>query len=440
MAANEREIPKRMCRNPTYLSLPNQWDTSVSYEENLAMLTYNYNLIVEYLENLTTDYQSYTDNAINSLRNEVYEKYDAALVNLKNYIDTQDEMYWQRHVEDMLAVNTRITELRNYVDINFADIRQKHLADYNQLNSKIDTVQSMLITYTDNAIAALKDWTLEQIDDILDKVDEVNEDGFRIYNPTTGLKDRVGNTVNDVYEALRIHAVTAEEHDKWYTAYDHDGSSFKRLMMSALDYDVEAHLIMYEFLSDCVFSPYTGEYIKQNVAIEQVASIPNGFMLTAGERDMILDFSGEDYVKRNWTPYQWDTKGITVYDEDGMETVERTDDGFTREFTEPAELIGVETSLATFPTTAYVKWTLPEEMITFDDEVIDITPSIELTANEGDIMVEKESDVFYQDASGHLKAVGAKMLVDVKENQEVTFGDAHLSCKILKTPLKIHVV
>ena len=53
----DKEKPKKVCNPPSWLSLPSAWDWSISFEENLGKILYNVNVIVQYLEDLQTNYE-----------------------------------------------------------------------------------------------------------------------------------------------------------------------------------------------------------------------------------------------------------------------------------------------------------------------------------------------------------------------------------------------
>lgn len=333
------EKPKKVCNPPSWLSLPSAWDWSISFEENLGKILYNVNVIVQYLEDLQTNYEEYTDKAIDALRveltaviDQLRDYHDRTLAELRTYVDQQDTFYWNEHLKDVVRIEGMITDLRTYVDTNFKDIRDKHASDVVKIYADMDVMKQNLTAYVDSSIERTRAWVKEELDKLRLEVDEINEDGFRIDNPTTGLRDHVGNTVTDVWNALRVHAITAAQFDEWFEAFDNVGTDFQKLYMTAIDFDVQAYRIMYEKYKHRIYNPMTGEWERIQTAVEDVASMDNQMCLTAGERDNILQFNDADYKRYNATAYFWDRYSIQIFDTNDIKTISRTETGFKRKF------------------------------------------------------------------------------------------------------------
>lgn len=320
MAENdEMKLPEKMCNPPVWLSLPSAWDWSLSNAENLRKMAYNINVIIQYLQDLQTNYESYTDEKIAELKayldaadKEIYEYIDKLNANMKSYVDTQDLAYWERHLQDITRLQTNIDNLRAYCDENFEDIRTKHAQDIAQLHGALQSQYEQLTAYTDRQIDVLQAWTSEQLDQIRLEVDEINEDGFRIDNPTTGERDRVGNTVNDVYNALRVHAITCDEFDAWFTYYGNDCNSFRNMFISAIDFDTRAHLLTYAQYDEQVNSPVTGMMVSHAQALEEIMSFSSEQALDCTDRDG-LDLTCEQIAEKAWTAFQWDTESVGYF-------------------------------------------------------------------------------------------------------------------------------
>lgn len=325
MADNKNgKLPKQIVNPPSWLSLPSAWDWSLSYAENLRKLVYNVNVIIQYLQDLQTNYEEYTDKAIAKLKEYVdaadqalHEYADSLNAAMKAYVDSQDLLYWEKHTQDITRLQNNIDALRAYCDENFEDIRTKHAQDIAQLHGALQSQYEQLTAYTDRQIDVLQAWTNEQLDQIRLEVDEINEDGFRIDNPTTGERDRVGNTVNDVYNALRVHAITCEEFDAWFTYYDNDCDSFRNLFISAIDFDTRAHLLMYAQYDEQVNSPVTGMMVSHAQALEEIMSFSSEQALDCTDRDG-LDLTCATIFAKNWSAFQWDTESVGYFNTDNF--------------------------------------------------------------------------------------------------------------------------
>lgn len=135
-----------------------------------------------------------------------------------------------------------------------------------------------------------------------------------------------------LWNALRVHAITAAQFDEWFEAFDNVGSDFQKLYMTAIDFDVQAYRIMYEKYKHRIYNPMTGEWGRIQTAVEDVASMDNQMCLTASERDNILQFNDADYKRYNATAYFWDRNSIQIFDTATIQTVDRSTNGFRRKF------------------------------------------------------------------------------------------------------------
>lgn len=328
MADNKNgKLPEQIVNPPSWLSLPSAWDWSLSYAENLRKLVYNVNVIIQYLQDLQTNYEEYTDQKVAELKayvdaadQSLRDYADSLNAAMKAYVDSQDLAYWERHTQDITRLQNNIDALRTYCDKNFEDIRTKHAQDIAQLHGALQSQYEQLTAYTDRQIDVLQAWTNEQLDQIRLEVDEINEDGFRIDNPTTGERDHVGNTVNDVYNALRVHAITCDEFDAWFTYYDNDCDSFRNLFISAIDFDTRAHLLMYAQYDEQVNSPVTGMMVSHAQALEEIMSFSSEQALDCTDRDG-LDLTCATIFAKNWSAFQWDTESVGYFNTENFQIV-----------------------------------------------------------------------------------------------------------------------
>lgn len=348
MSNKDNNIPNKQVFMPTWISLPSEWDESVSQVEMLQQMLYNINCIIQYLEDLQTNYQGYTDNAIDNLRVELTTKYDAIIADLKEYhdsavktlyayIDTQDTNYWIITLEQVTRIDKRIDDLIVYVNSNFDEIRENHSNDINNIYKFIEATRKELMTFIELNNQSIMEWVEKTYQEILDKVDEVNEDGFRILNPTTGYKDKVENTVLDVYDALRVFAVTAQQWDEWFIKLNHTGQDFKFLNMSALEFDTRSWLVMYGFGYDNIISPVTGLSTSIQNAVEEVSTNSVATTPLTGNIDCEkwdnLALDQNDYeVNYTMSAYEHDFKSAHIFDNQQIITTGQSKDGYTREY------------------------------------------------------------------------------------------------------------
>ena len=210
----------------------------------------------------------------------------------------------------MKRLEALIEELQAYAD----DIKLTHEKDVAQLNGKIDETKTYLEQYTDYAVERLKEWVEEQLEALRLEIDEVNEDGFRIFDPTTGYRDRVGNTVNNVYDVLRVRAITCGQFDAWFSAFDKDCDDFKALYIRAGAFDAESYCKMYGVFDASVNSPASGDILSHARALDEVIQVDAELHLTAQEFDSVMAETCQAIKTKNKDALWWDTENATFYD------------------------------------------------------------------------------------------------------------------------------
>lgn len=328
----DKKLPEKLCFNNAYLSLPSEWDASISQLEMMQKIAYNINQIIQFLTDLETNYQNYTDTKVAELKAELLKTLDQTVKTLHSYIDTQDAYYWAEHTKDVKRLEALIEELRAYAD----DIKLTHEKDVAQLNGKIDETKTYLEQYTDYAVERLKEWVEEQLEKLRLEIDEVNEDGFRIFDPTTGYRDRVGNTVNNVYDVLRVRAITCGQFDAWFTAFDKDCEDFKALYIRAGAFDAESYYKMYGVFDASVNSPASGVTLSNARALDEVMQVDAELHLTAQDFDTVMSETCQAIKTKNKDALWWDTENATFYDTYnvvtglGNRTVGRSENGFVK--------------------------------------------------------------------------------------------------------------
>jgi len=328
----DKKLPEKLCFNNAYLSLPSEWDASISQLEIMQKIAYNINQIIQFLTDLETNYQNYTDAKVAELRAELLETLAKTVDDLKAYTDTQDAYYWAEHTKDVKRLETLIAELRAYAN----DIKLTHEKDVAQLNGKIDETKAYLEQYTDFAVERLKEWVEEQLEKLRLEIDEVNEDGFRIFDPTTGYRDRVGNTVNNVYDVLRVRAITCGQFDSWFPAFDKDCEDFKALHIRAGAFDAESYCKMYGVFNASVNSPASGDALSHARALDEVMQVDAELHLTAQEFDSVMSETCQAIKTKKKDALWWDTENATFYDTYnvgnglGVRTIGRSAHGFIK--------------------------------------------------------------------------------------------------------------
>lgn len=270
--------------------LPTVYDDSLSYYEVLGKITLKVNEVIETLQSWKTDNQAYTEAQAANLRSEILAQIDeinAELLAIKNalqeqkqYIDTQDNAILQKLNETNSAL----------------------LSEMIERDAKVLSELYAIIKTTDEIN---RDWTIQKLEELKKLINEVNEDGFTIFNPLKGYKTKVGIAVNNVYEALRYYGVTATEYDNLQlTAEQYEA---KNILALVYDTDAKHEFPKYFFY---LFSPFSGELVSHQTAINEIAqSLSNG--LTADKYSVIL-ITAKGYDDLQLTAYAYDWNGKTL--------------------------------------------------------------------------------------------------------------------------------
>lgn len=270
--------------------LPTVYDESLSYYEVLTKITLKVNEVIQTLETWQADNKAYTDTEVEKLRVETTSKItdlqtqlnalSADFSSQKEYIDKQDNLILNKLNENYIAL-----------------VELMIVKDTEVLNKALD-----VITTTDNVNRI---WTQQKLDELRKLIDEVNENGFTIFNPLKGYNTKVGDAVNEVYNALRYFALNANEYDMCnLTAESYDAKN-----ILAVIYDTESKKQFPKYFY-YLFSPFSGELVSEQTAINEIAqAINNG--LTANDYDVIL-ITATAYDNLQLTAYAYDWNGKTL--------------------------------------------------------------------------------------------------------------------------------
>lgn len=342
---------KPICPRNQWLSLPSAWDWSSSQVENMDRILYNLNLLIRFVDDFEADYKGYTDQEISALKEELENQISSLDTTLRLLISTEiekakTEVYNQVTAEYTAAIqelgtslqrqintiNNTLTQFQNYVNIQLGDIRRKHAQDISRLENQIAVTKKACMDYTDSQITQVRAYIDDEISKIKVYVDEVNEDGFRIYNPITATKEKVEKTVNDVYNYLRVHAITAGAWDAWYKNYHHTTKEFLRFRMNAREFDINAGHVMWHREHHQINSPIFSGRVPIFRAVDGAWSYNNELLFHIDELDALsLKIPGM-YTDEKYriSAKDWDTKNAKMFDDSNVTTLGRSDNGWRR--------------------------------------------------------------------------------------------------------------
>lgn len=236
------------------------------------------------------------------------------------------------------ALNKKVDDLYNYVDAQIAEAVKKALAEVNAkieiINTKIATIESTLSAqdekinnlkqYTDTRFTEERNITNSTIEQTRNDIEReirqltidfsaelfelweyVRDLSFTlppIYNPVTGRYEAITKTVNDLWNALRVHALTVAR----YTADALTVDEYKTLQLTATEYATEARSI-----------------IEPPEAVNRLAgnwTTVNNAIASAGQVGAVNSLSAAEYASLNLTADAYAAEELTVnqYDFNGV--------------------------------------------------------------------------------------------------------------------------
>lgn len=236
------------------------------------------------------------------------------------------------------ALNKKVDDLYNYVDAEIAEAVKTALAEVNAkielINIKIATIYRILGTQ-DEKINELKRYTDERFDEernitnstitqtrkeieteirqltvdfsaeLLELWEYVQDLSFTlppIYNPVTGRYDAIPKTVGDMWNALRVHALTVAR----YSADALTVDEYKALMLTATEYAVQGRTIIEP--PEAV-NRLAGNWTTVNNAIASAGQVGAVHSLSAAEY-AALNLTADAYGAENLTVFQYDFNGV----------------------------------------------------------------------------------------------------------------------------------
>lgn len=150
---------------------------------------------------------------------------------------------------------------------------------------------------------------IAQYQQILTEVEELLKDySIIVINPVTGKNSTIQQALNDIYNAVRVNALTAIEYESLaITAEEYD-----KRKITAIDYERKGRFLFIKELYFSMISPFTG--LKEtccNVLKEVISYLKKDIAITAGEYET-LNLTATNYDSKNITAYNYDWNGKNI--------------------------------------------------------------------------------------------------------------------------------
>lgn len=256
----------------------------------------DYEEIKEFIEKYPSEYAA-LERRINALENEI-NSFETEINNRFNTLRTElmEEIY--RELQLAIAdLNNQLGEIyRRLSEIDSAIIRQRLY-----LEGRIEATEDFCILYTD-----------EKIQELINSLPDLTT--VNVFNPVRGEVTTIQEAVNDLYDLGRSEAITALEYDTLgLTALEYDN-----LELTAIQYDQYGryYLDLNGFIINpfhYMTSPFTGELVRLEVVINELASLHKDDTLTADEYDTLaLDADYYDALDISAYDYDWHSKTLVA--------------------------------------------------------------------------------------------------------------------------------
>lgn len=271
------------------------------YDSNLREIIYaikklvsNYNEVVSQFNEIQTQFDEFKqviDKLPDTITNEINAQIAEITPKLYEYLDTQLAVINTA----MDGIKQSITQLEEKLTLQLQNIDAAWKVGDMNLDSKFTQI------------------TDEQRREYLSLIQEINTDIGnlqwdlpKIYNITKGTHDSITKVLYDVYDSVRVHAVTAGEYDALsLTAKEYDDFA-----LTAIQFDVESKW----YLDDSrVINPVSGERDNlQDILFDIMAYQTGSQGLTAEEYDS-KDFNAEFYDSLGLTAFNYDYYGKMMF-------------------------------------------------------------------------------------------------------------------------------
>ena len=273
-----------LCNNfPWYPLTPSVYYTGMSYYEDLCKLAGYLNDIVKTLE-------SYNIDGIQSDITLLKEQQKA--------IDTQIANLQQQVGVVMTQVNNALELYNNQVKGELAETTAK-------LTTFVSTQLLSLRKYVDGQNAAIYSEIRYQIELLKNSLPDLTT--VLVISPYTGQLVTIQQAINELWNNLRVYALTADEYDSQQWAAE----VYDNFKLTAFEYDYFAKEYIYEDPRFYMFNPWTGERdFYQNVVMRLVELHRTNAITAQGYDDLAL--TATSYDGKTITAYNYDWNGKTL--------------------------------------------------------------------------------------------------------------------------------
>lgn len=245
---------------------------------------------------------------------------------------SQHELEYDDLLRRVTALENNITSFETEIERRFSELERELSEEiYQQLQDALREIhqdlgimQNQILDLRDDLTRVIiefhayddanREYLIEYIEARLNEFIQDIPDltTINVYNPVRGYITSIQDAINDLYNQSRAEALTALEYDSLgLTAAEYDA-----LQLTAWEYDNWGKTLIqnsgyYKNPWHYMTSPFTGEYVRLEIVINELASLHKSDALTASEYDA-LDITAAYYDGLDLTAYQYDWNGKTL--------------------------------------------------------------------------------------------------------------------------------
>lgn len=258
----------------------------IEYEEAIARL--------EAVENEIETFEAQVNAAFDQLKLEIEADFEQQKQELAAALAaTEAEVE-----EEITRLTSEVEAAIASFDYKFDTLKAQILDEVNQLKAE---VRQEIATFYE-VMQANNEYVFEYVENRLDEFINSLPDitTVYVYNPYRGMVTDLQTAINDLYSIACIWGLTAEQYDSLQlTATEYDS-----LSLTAAQFDTMGYKLLYKDPDYYMISPFTGEYVRVQEVITDLAALHMGG-LSASEYDA-LDLTAEGYDSYELTAFQYD--------------------------------------------------------------------------------------------------------------------------------------
>lgn len=262
--------------------------------KSMETLLKEYQSLIDYMNTHEEEYNALLrrvkalENKISKLESDINNK----LIKLKR--ELSDEIYSQTQLV-LAELNFRLSD----VYVKLGNLESSLIRQRLDLEGRIEATEDFSTLYTD-----------EKIQELINSLPDLTT--INVYNPVKGYITNIQTAINDLYDLGRSEAITAMEYDSLGLS----ATEYDNLELTAIQYDQYGryYLDLNGFIINpfhYMTSPFTGELVRLEVVINELASLHKDDSLTASEYDA-LELEALHYDSLDLTAFNYDWHSKTL--------------------------------------------------------------------------------------------------------------------------------